>query len=84
MPTPSVTLVVGIPLLSLALLWRLRRFIDTFGNFNHLPIYSALVSPLYPLGRTLPRIPWVTAGPTFGWRDAYECKSPSIGVVALR
>ena len=78
MLTSSIALCLGIPLLLGALLWRLWQIKREFSHFNHLPAYSTLLSPVYPLGRILPRIPWVAAGSTFAWKDAYECRSPII------
>ncbi len=74
MLTSTGTLILGVSLLSLAALWRLDQIRRAFDHFSHFPTYSTLVSPVYPLGRTLPRIPWVAPGSNFGWRDVYECK----------
>jgi hypothetical protein len=73
MLTSSESLVAGITLLSLAVLWRLWKIQRAFGAFSHLPAHWSLLSPVYPLGRTLPRIPWVSPGSTFGWQAVYEC-----------
>ena len=81
MLTSSGTLIFGIPLLSLVVIWRLYQIRRAFGHFSHFPTYSTLVSPVYPLGRTLPRIPWVALGSNFGWRDVYECKLPTSMIV---
>ena len=78
MLTSSGTLIFGITLLSLVLLWHLDQIRRAFGHFSRSPTYSTLVSPVYPLGRTLPRIPWVASGSNFGWKDVYECKSPTL------
>jgi hypothetical protein len=40
--------------------------------FGGIPAYLFLVSPTFPLDRLLPRIPWITAGVDFGWRNVYE------------
>lgn len=74
MLTSSGTLILGIALFLLVALWRLNQIRRAFGHFSHLPTFSTLLSPVYPLGRTLLRIPWVAPGPTFGWRDVYESR----------
>ena len=81
MLTSSGTFILGIALFLLVALWRLDQIRRAFGNFSHLPTFSTLLSPVYPLGRTIPRIPWVAPGPTFGWRDVYECKPLTSGIV---
>lgn len=35
------------------------------------------MSPLDALGRVLPRIPWVSDGADWGWRNVYERQPPS-------
>ena len=77
MLTSSGTLILGVSLLLLVALWRLVQIRRAFGHFSQFPTYSTLLSPLYPLGRALPLIPWVAPGPTFGWKDVYECKFPN-------
>ena len=77
----SVTLPLGISLPLLVTLWWLDQIRRGFGHFSHFPTYSTLLSPVYPLGRTLPRIPWVAPGSTFGWKDVYDCKLPTSMIV---
>jgi hypothetical protein len=59
-------------LLCLIFFRRIQQIKKVWQAFGDLPAYLFLVSPLFPLHRLLPRIPWISAGVDFGWRNAYE------------
>ena len=53
-------------------LHRVQRIRQVWQPFGSLPTYSVLVSPITAYGRLLPRLPWISAGADFNWRNVYE------------
>ena len=49
--------------------WRVKRDWQAIGN---LPAHSIPVSPTDALGRVLPRIPRISDGADWGWKNVYE------------
>ena len=74
MLTNHGVLLLGLLLLCLFLLPRIQRIKHAWQAFVNLPAYSVLVSPISMLGRILPRIPWISDGTGFNWRNPYECE----------
>lgn len=75
MLTDHEVLLFGSLLLCLFLLHRTRRVRLDWQAFGNLPAYSVLVSPIDDLSRLLPRIPQVSAGRDWGWKNVYERQS---------
>jgi hypothetical protein len=59
-------------LLCLFLLRHIQQIKKVWQAFGDVPAYLFLVSPIFPLHRLLPRIPWISAGVDFSWRNVYE------------
>ena len=72
MLTDHGVLLLGSLLLCLFLLPRIQRIKQVWQGFGNIPTYSFLVSPISPLSRYLPRIPWISNGADFGWKNPYE------------
>lgn len=72
MLTDHEVLLFGSLLLCLLLLHRIRRVRLDWQAFGNLPAYSVLVSPIDSLSHLLPRIPRVSAGQDWGWKNNYE------------
>jgi hypothetical protein len=72
MLTDQRVLPFGSLLLCLFLLYRIQRVKQVWQAFGNLPAYTIPVSPLSTLGRMLPRIPWISSGFDFSWRNPYE------------
>ena len=77
MLTDHGVLLIGSLLLCLFFLHRLQQVIQAWQAFGGLPAYSILVSPISIITRFLPRIPWISHGVDFGWRNAYERRAYS-------
>jgi len=75
MVTDHQVLLFGPLLLCLFLLHRIRRVKQDWQTLGNLPVYSILVSPIDVLGRILPRIPWISDGSDFSWKNVYESRS---------
>jgi len=72
MATGHHVLLFGSLLLCLYLLHRIRRVKQIWQALGNLPAYSILVSPLDVLTRIIPRIPRISDGIDFGWKNVYE------------
>jgi hypothetical protein len=72
MLTDHGVLLFGSLLLCLFILHHIRRVTRVWQAFGSLPAYSLLISPIHPLNRLLPRIPRISDGGNFGWRNVYE------------
>jgi hypothetical protein len=59
-------------LLYLFLLHRVQRVKKVWQAFGDLPAHTVLVSPVTIFSRILPRIPWISGGADFSWRNVYE------------
>jgi hypothetical protein len=59
-------------LLCLFFFRRIQQIKKVWQAFGGIPAHLFLVSPTFPLHRLLPRIPWISAGVDFGWRNVYE------------
>ena len=75
MLTDHDLLLFGSLLLCLLLLSCIRRVKQDWQAFGNLPAYSVLVSPIDILSRVLPRIPHVSDGRDWSWRNVYERQS---------
>jgi hypothetical protein len=75
MLTEHGVLLFGSLLLSLLLLHHIQRLRQVWRALGNLPAHYLLVSPSTPLGFVLPRIPQVSGGADFGWRNVYERKA---------
>ena len=74
MLTDHKVLLLGCLLFCLFFLNRIRRVRHIWKPFGSLPAYSTLVSPVTIYGRMLPRLPGISAGADFIWRNVYERK----------
>ena len=72
MVTDHKALLFGSFVLSLFLLHRIWRIKQIWQAFGDLPAYSIFVSPIHVLSRLIPRIPWISEGKDFSWRNIYE------------
>lgn len=78
MLTDRGVLLLGSLLLCL-FLYRIRRVTQVWQAFGELPTFTIVVSPLNFITRVLPRIPRISDGPDFSWRNVYE-RQPLPGV----
>lgn len=72
MTTGARLLVLGPLVLCLFCLRRFHRAKQAWKPFGNLPAYSIFVSPIGIFGRFFPRIPWISAGADFSWRNVYK------------
>lgn len=65
-------------------LHRIRRVKQDWQALGNLPAYYVLVSPIDVLGRVLPRIPQISGGTDWSWKNVYERQSlPTQSMVYL-
>ena len=83
MLTDPRVLLLGPILLCLVSFRRIQRVKQAWHALGSVPAYSIFVSPISIYGRFLPRIPWISAGVDFTWRDAYERQPLSGSTVFL-
>lgn len=76
MLTDNGVLLFGSLLLCLLFLHRALQVKRDWQALGSLPIHSVLISPLFILNRALPRIPVITYGSEWTWRDAYKSQPP--------
>ena len=62
-------------LLCFVVLCRIRQLKQVWQVFGNLPASFIVVSPVSVFGQHLPRIPWISPGVDFGFRNAYERRS---------
>ena len=72
MLTDHKVLLLASVVLGLLCLRRIQRVRQAWQPFGNLPAHFIIVSPIGIIGRFFPRIPWVSAGADFNWRNAYE------------
>ena len=72
MLTGREVLLLGALLLFLFLLRRIRRVNQDWKALGSIPTDSVLVAPLDILSSVLPRIPRISYGAEWSWRNAYE------------
>ena len=72
MLTAHRVLFLGSLLLCLFLLRRIQQAKRASQAFGSLPAYTSLIAPLTTFSRILPRIPWISDGAGFGWKNAYN------------
>ena len=72
MLTSFKRLLLGSLILCLLCLRRLQRAKRAWQPFRNLPAYSIFVSPIGIFGRFFPRIPCISAGADFNWRNVYQ------------
>ena len=75
MLTDHGVLLFGSLSLCLFLLHHIQRVNRVWKAFGNLPACSLLVSPATIIDRILPRIPFISGGPEFSWKNAYERQS---------
>ena len=80
--TDHKVLLLVFTLLCLVVLRRIQRVSQVWKAPGNLPAYFIFVSPTSIFGRRLPRIPWISPGVSFNWRNAYE-RQPFLRVVCL-
>lgn len=78
MLTDREVLLLGSLLLGLLLFFlrRVQQVKKTWQPFENLPAQSVFISPIGIVGRFFPRIPWISAGADFNWRNVYESQLP--------
>ena len=72
MLTDHGTLLFAVIPLGLLFLHRIQQLKSAWQAFENLPSYSLLVSPGTTLYNIVPRIPWISGGDGFVWRNNYE------------
>jgi hypothetical protein len=72
MSTDRGIILIASLLLCLFFFHRIQQIKKVWQAFGDVPAHLSLVSLIFPLHRFLPRIPWISAGVDFGWRNAYE------------
>ena len=64
-------LFAAIPL-CLLFLHRIQQIKNAWQAFENIPSYSLLVSPATAIYDIVARIPWISGGDGFVWRNSYE------------
>src|SRR5258706_7017391 len=70
--TDHKVLLLAFALLCLVVFRRVQRVKQVWKAPGNLPVIFIFVSPTSIFGRLLPRIPWISPGVSFNWRNAYE------------
>ena len=68
----ELLLIPGSLILCFLCLRRVQRAKHAWQRFRNLPAYSIFVSPIGIFGRFFPRIPCISAGADFNWRNVYQ------------